>query len=167
MVRSGWNSFISSIKFFDLLLEQFSGSEGELPLAITYLAQAVDVEDGIYKATLIRIAKAKIRHADIMGSILLQIAKDQIGPLSIAPDSEKLENFLINNGFHNFQYQRAIYSLDKALGQNSIRCPGQSAKIYIKANIHAYIAFLFNPFPYQYLPSCAKNSDCTSTSFLR
>lgn len=93
MNSSRWIVFISSIKLFNLLFEQFSGSDGELPLAITYLEEAAGEQDGVYKATLIRIAKAKIRNADILGSILLQLAHDQLGPLSIAKTSDELESF--------------------------------------------------------------------------
>ena len=87
------SSFTSDIKFFDLLLAQFGGSEGELPSAIAYLTQASNEDHPARKASLVRIARAKLRHANILGSILLQISKNQTGPLSTRINQDDFKNF--------------------------------------------------------------------------
>lgn len=44
---------------FELLLWQFSGSEGELPMTIAYLTQAANEDYALRKSTLVRIATGK------------------------------------------------------------------------------------------------------------
>jgi len=90
--------------FFDLLLEQFRGVEGELPMATAYFAQAVDETDATYKTTLIRIAKEKISNARLLASILLELAKGQQAgqqDLEVEPDHDQLRTLLIDKGIEN------------------------------------------------------------------
>ncbi|MCD5995694.1 manganese catalase family protein [Pseudomonas sp. CDFA 602] len=90
--------------FFDLLLEQFRGVEGELPMATAYFAQAVDETDATYKTTLTRIAKEKISNARVLASILLELAKGQQAgqqDLEVEPDYDQLRTLLIDKGIEN------------------------------------------------------------------
>ncbi len=105
--------FLSDLKFLDLLLQQFGGHEGELTMAIAYLTQAVSDDDPARKATLVRIARRKIRHADILGAILLHLAKGRSGPLPKNMDRAELADFLKGKGFTINYYDKASLSLEK------------------------------------------------------
>ncbi|WP_439895161.1 manganese catalase family protein [Pseudomonas syringae] len=92
------NTFMSNLAFFDLLLEQFRGAEGELPMATAYLSQAITEDDPVHKAALIRIAKEKIKNARVLASILLELAKGHTSNLSAGPDSANFGALLKGKG---------------------------------------------------------------------
>ncbi|MEE5053504.1 manganese catalase family protein [Pseudomonas alliivorans] len=92
------HTFMSNLAFFDLLLEQFRGAEGELPMATEYLSQAITEDNPAYKAALIRIAKEKIKNARVLASILLELAKGQTSNLSGVPDSADFGALLTAKG---------------------------------------------------------------------
>ncbi|WP_122466402.1 manganese catalase family protein [Pseudomonas viridiflava] len=92
------NTFMSNLAFFDLLLEQFRGAEGELPMATAYLSQAITEDDPAHKAALIRIAKEKIKNARVIASILLELAKGHTSNLSGGPDSADFGALLKGKG---------------------------------------------------------------------
>jgi Mn-containing catalase len=89
---------MSSIAFFDLLLEQFKGAEGELPMATTYLTQATIEDNPAHKAALKRIAKEKIENARVLASILLALSKGHIGPLPGQTDRTQFDQLLNDKG---------------------------------------------------------------------
>ncbi|MBA1229183.1 hypothetical protein G7013_05910 [Pseudomonas viridiflava] len=92
------NTVMSNLAFFDLLLEQFRGAEGELPMATAYLSQAITEEDPAHKAALIRIAKEKIKNARVLASILLELAKGSTTSLSGMPDHSEFSTLLKGKG---------------------------------------------------------------------
>jgi len=126
---------VSDLRFFDLLLQQFGGHEGELTMAIAYLTQAVGDDDPARKATLVRIARRKIRHADILGSILLHLAKGSSGPLSKTMDQAALAEFLAQKGFTINYFDHAASTLNKltAGGEQN------SALIHYSSSPRAYL----------------------------
>jgi hypothetical protein len=104
------HSFITDFKFFDLLLEQFCGYEGKLIMAIAYLTQAACDIDAARREALIRIARQKIKHADIPRMILLQIAKGRdLQPPENACLNE-LTSYLIEQGMRIRRYEALIWS---------------------------------------------------------
>ncbi|HEX8596688.1 MAG TPA: manganese catalase family protein [Pseudomonas sp.] len=138
MASTSDGSFIKDLKFFDLLLEQFRGQQGELPTASAYLVQASTEYNRTRRANLIRIAKTKIKHADILGSILLQISKGVSGPLSTRIDRNEFKEFLSFNGISTHKFSAGLSQL--RLAPNS-RQPidsnqlSNNPKKYLTANI--------------------------------
>ena len=133
------SSFISEIKFFDLLLAQFGGSEGELPSAIAYLTQASNEDHPTRKASLIRIARVKLQHADIVGSILLQISTNRAGPLSTRIDRDEFKKFLNIKGITIDDYDAAPVSL-REFSKTKLKRPAgpnfsHNPQKYLAANI--------------------------------
>ena len=140
MTTSTNNTVLTDIKFFDLLLAQFKGSDGELPTSLSYLTQAMDENNRGRKASLIRIAREKLRNTEILGSILLQISKGQTGPISSHVDRRELDRFLVNKGVSADLYgsglallQDSAISSETALG--AADRPYPDPKKYLQANI--------------------------------
>jgi Mn-containing catalase len=111
----------SSASFFDLLLEQFKGSDGELPTAIAYLTQATNEDNPGRKASLIRIARAKLRNADIVASILLQISKGESSQLLTRVNRREFETFLACNGVNAEQYAQGHHWLKDMANSEVLR----------------------------------------------
>lgn len=105
MASAPEHSFLTDLKFFDLLLEQFSGYEGELTMAIAYLTQAAYDIDPVRRETLIRIARQKIKHADILRMILLQIAQGRATQTSEYACLNELASYLIEQGMKTRRYE--------------------------------------------------------------
>jgi Mn-containing catalase len=108
-------------------------------MAIAYLTQAVNDTDPIRKATLVRIARRKIRHADILGAILIQIAKGTKGPLPTRMDRKELSDFLFRKGFKTNYHEHATVSLTNLMKEEN-RPTGNghylgNPKDYLMANI--------------------------------
>jgi Mn-containing catalase len=124
---------------FKLLLQQLGGSEGELPMAIAYLTQATTDNDAARKSALVRIAREKIKHADLLGSMLLQLTKGGGGPLPTHLDREELRDLLKNKGLRNDNVERASVLLKSFIEaedvQSSARYYASDPKIYLAANI--------------------------------
>lgn len=91
----------------NLLFAQFSGPEGELPMAIAYLTQATNENDPLRKATLVRIAKEKIKHAELLGAMLLQLKQRRTGPLFTHFDRDELQTLLSNKGIGRDSLEQA------------------------------------------------------------
>lgn len=107
------NTFMSSIAFFDLLLEQFRGAEGELPMATAYLSQAISESDPEHKALLIRIAKEKIKNARVLASILLELAKGHTARPSDQPDRAKFRTLLQDKGIISNELENTEISAEQ------------------------------------------------------
>jgi Mn-containing catalase len=124
---------------FDLLLQQFSGSDGELPMAIAYLTQATTDDNALRKSTLVRIAKEKIKHANIVGSMLLKMAHGTSGPLSTHLDEGELRELLAQQGGHHKNLDRARVLLGKFSKAKAPSDPerhyASDPKVYLQANI--------------------------------
>jgi Mn-containing catalase len=105
----------SSAEFLTLLIEQFKGIDGELPMAIRYLTQAADDSQVRRKNTMVRIARAKIRHADILGSILLQIVLRRSGPRQRPMPRRTIKRLLEDQGLCNGNYDQATTELRTTL----------------------------------------------------
>lgn len=105
MASAQEHSFLTDLKFFDLLLEQFSGYEGELTMAIAYLTQAAYDIDPVRRETLIRIARQKIKHADILRMMLLQIAQGRATQTSEYACLNELASYLIEQGMKTRCYE--------------------------------------------------------------
>ncbi len=105
MASAPEHSFLTGLKFFDLLLEQFSGYEGELTMAIAYLTQAAYDVEPVRRETLIRIARQKIRHADILRMILLQIAQGRARQSSAYACLDELASYLIEQRSKTRRYE--------------------------------------------------------------
>jgi Mn-containing catalase len=124
---------------FELLLQQFSGSDGELPMAIAYLTQATTDDDAMRKSTLVRIAKEKIKHANIVGSMLLRMAHGRSGPLSTNLDEEEPRELLAKQGRHHKNLDRArvlLGNFSKAKATSDLeRHYASEPRIYLQANI--------------------------------
>lgn len=77
------------VSFFELLLDQFRGPEGELFSATQYLMNSATEFNYSRRASLIRIAKEKIESAESLASILLCLA--QGNSIRSSPDKRKEE----------------------------------------------------------------------------
>ena len=128
-----------NVNLFDLLLLQFGGSEGELPMAIAYLTQATNENNANRKATLVRIAREKIQHADTLGSMLLQMVQGRTGPLSRRMDRNELNQVLAKQGVANNNLDQATVSLEAFLGAEPVtseaRHYASDPRVYLSANI--------------------------------
>lgn len=111
MTDATGNTCISNVAFFDLLLQQFRGTEGELPMATTYLSQAIAEEDPLHKAVLIRIAKEKIKSATVLASILLALAKGRTASVSGQSENTEFGRLLKSNGITGNSLERAEASV--------------------------------------------------------
>lgn len=124
---------------FELLLQQFAGNEGELPMAIAYLTQATTDDDALRKSTLVRIAREKIKHANIVGAMLLQMAHGRTGPLSTNVDQDELGELLAKKGGNDENFERArllMGNLSKVKGApDPERHYASDPKVYLQANI--------------------------------
>jgi Mn-containing catalase len=100
--------FISNLKFFDLLLAQFKGVDGELPSSITYLTQAANEINHSRRDSLIRIARGKLINADIAASILLQVSTGRPGPVACKVNRMEFDRFQLGIfcNIPSFQLQR-------------------------------------------------------------
>lgn len=128
-----------NVKLFDLLLLQFGGTEGELTMAVAYLTQATTDDNAMRKAALVRIAREKIKHADTLGSILLQLTQGRMGPLSTSMSRTELRALLTAKGLKNNNMERATESLNAFLAAENLpseeRHYASDPKIYLAANI--------------------------------
>lgn len=124
---------------FGLLLQQFSGNEGELPMAIAYLTQATNDTDSLRRSTLVRIAREKIKHANIVGAMLLQMAQGRSGPLSTKFNQAELTELLSKKGVQNGNLERASSLLRNFKNSNTLEYSGRhyasDPLVYLKANI--------------------------------
>lgn len=124
---------------FGLLLKQFGGAEGELPMVIAYLTQATTDRDALRKSTLVRIAREKLKHANIVGSMLLQMTQGRTGPLSTKFDQAELLELLSRKGVINGNLARASALLrDFNESKNPLyagRHYASDPMVYLKANI--------------------------------
>ncbi|SHM83444.1 Mn-containing catalase [Pseudomonas asturiensis] len=111
MTDATGNTFMSNVAFFDLLLEQFRGTEGELPMATTYLSQAITEENPLHKAVLIRIAKEKIKSATVLATILLALSKGRTASVSGQSDVTEVGRPLKSNGIASHSLERAKASV--------------------------------------------------------
>ena len=111
------HSFLTDLKFFDLLLEQFAGYEGELTMAVAYLTQAAYDVDATRRETLIRIARQKIKHADILRMILLQIAQGRDACSSTRPGLTELVSYLIEQGMKIRRYEARAQAWPSAVDE--------------------------------------------------
>lgn len=163
MSRTPASLFASEIKFFDLLLAQFGGSEGELPSAIAYLTQASNEDHPARKASLVQIARAKLRHADILGSMLLQISKNRTGPLATRIDRDEFKKFLNIKGITINDYDVAPASL-RDVSNTKLKRPSSphfsyDPQKYLSANIRTEEQQIIT---YQHLVSLTKDSNFIS-----
>ena len=110
------HSYLTDLKFFDLLLEQFSGYEGELTMAVAYLTQAAYDIDAVRRETLIRIARQKIKHADILRMILMQIAQGRATQSSQHACLNELASYLIEQGMKTRRYEARTCAWPSAQG---------------------------------------------------
>jgi Mn-containing catalase len=132
------HSFLTDLKFFDLLLEQFSGYEGELTMAIAYLTQAADDTDPVRRETLIRIARQKIKHADILRMILLQIAQGRATQTSEDACLNELASYLIEQGMKTRRYEARTRAWPSAEGaEQPLTAPRYAGnpKNYLEADV--------------------------------
>lgn len=124
---------------FELLLLQFAGDGGELPIAIAYLSQAANEDDALLKSTLVRIAREKIKHANILGSMLLQMAQGRSGPLSTTLDQSELQEVLATKGVRNDNHERASILLERFSGIKNLQASAphfaSDPKAFLEANI--------------------------------
>lgn len=124
---------------FGLLLQQFAGSEGELPMAIAYLTQATNDADALRKSSLVRIAREKIKHANIVGAMLLQMTRGRTGPLSTRFDQADLRDLLAQEGVQHGNIERASTLLKDFNETRHLQTEGRhyatDPMIYLKANI--------------------------------
>ena len=107
MTDATGNPCMSNVAFFDLLLQQLRGTEGELPMATTYLSQAMAEEDPLYKAVLLRIAKEKIKSATVLASILLALAEGRTASVSRQSEDKEFGRLLKSNGIAGNSLERA------------------------------------------------------------
>jgi Mn-containing catalase len=139
MHNSSDNPKYFNVKFFDLLLAQFGGAEGELPMAIAYLTQATTEIHPARKAALVRIAREKIKHADTLGSMLLQMAHKRSGPLSAQIKRSELNELLVNKDVRDDHLKRASTLLKNFMSaehpQPTERHYAADPTIYLAANI--------------------------------
>jgi Mn-containing catalase len=126
-------------ELFGLLLRQFAGSEGELPMAIAYLTQATNDPDALRKSSLVRIAREKIKHANIVGAMLLQMTRGRTGALSTRFDQADLRDLLAKEGVQHGNIERASVLLkdfnETRHAQTEGRHYATDPMIYLKANI--------------------------------
>ena len=124
---------------FELLLQQFSGSDGELPMAIAYLSQAATDDNALRKSTLVRIAREKIKHANIVGSMLIHMARGRAGPLSPKLDEDELRELLAKQGRHHTNLDRARVLLSNFSKAKAAPDPERhyatDPRVYLQANI--------------------------------
>jgi len=140
MKNPSTNEFLSDIKFFDLLLEQFKWDDGELPTSIAYLTQAMNEDYPPRKASLVRIAREKLRNSDTLGSILLMISRGKTGPLPGRVDRRQFEKFLANKGVSKEKYGAGLASLsDVAMSAGSGSSPKNLYHLDPRKYLHANI----------------------------
>lgn len=127
------------VQLFDLLLVQFGGSEGELPMAIAYLTQATGETNAMRKAALVRIAREKIRHAEILGSMLVQMSRGGTGPLSTSVNRSELNDLLLNQEVASGYLDRAASSLQSFIDAETTGAQDRhfapDPRVYLAANI--------------------------------
>ncbi|BAP45937.1 catalase [Pseudomonas sp. StFLB209] len=94
MATPGPTRSANTIRFFELLLGQFRGVEGELPSAILYLLNATGEPEPDRKAILSRIANDKVENAGVLAAMLVHIAKGRKGRFSRNPPFDELNALL-------------------------------------------------------------------------
>ena len=108
-------------------------------MAIAYLTQASNERDPMRRASLVRIAREKIKHADTLGSILLQMAQGRTGPLSTRMNQSELRDLLNNKGLKNNNLESASHSLKSFLDATPVesaeRHYAEDPSVYLCANI--------------------------------
>lgn len=126
-----------SSEFIDLLLQQLSGEMGEIAMATNYLAQATSDNHPKRRRVLTSIAKRKIRHADILGTILISISESQ-GSQPDTPKKDKIGEILEKNGISSTPY-RSLFAIFTSLTQlpEQVRRYSGKPKEYLIANIQA------------------------------
>lgn len=126
-----------SSEFINLLLQQFSGEMGEIAMATNYLAQATSDHHPKRRRVLTSIAKRKIRHADILGTILISISKAQDSEPN-TPKEDKIGKILESNGVSSTPY-RSLFAIFTSLTQlpEKVRRYSGDPKEYLTANIQA------------------------------
>jgi Mn-containing catalase len=125
-------------KFRELLLKQFGGVEGELSMATAYLTQATAESNEVRKTTLVRIARRKIQHAEILAMILLQVTRGYKGPLPRHVKRGALTAFLFENQCVSSDIIHEQKSESEKTDKYGIhRFHSKDPKIYLTSNIHA------------------------------
>lgn len=113
MASTGPRRSASSIQFFELLLDQFRGVEGELPSAITYLLNATTEHEPSRRAILSRIANEKIENAEVLAAMLVHIAKGRKGRFSRNPPLDELDELLTRRNIKASNFNLAQTYADK------------------------------------------------------
>lgn len=134
---SGGSEERHSEEFISLLIEQLTGDKGVIAMATRYLDQANCEHHSKRRRVLTSLAKRKMRHAEILGAILISIADYQDSSNSIFRDPELAEvlgKSLIRNAPH-----KSLFAIFTSLTRPAKKEKGinRHPRSYLTANIQA------------------------------
>ena len=110
----------------NLMLEQFSGPQGELAAALRYFSQALAEDDPGRKDLLLDIATEELSHLEVIGSVVAMLNKGAKGRLAEATDSEAALFRAISGGGNDSHVTQVLYGAGAPL-TNSAGVPFSAA----------------------------------------
>lgn len=127
------------VRFFELLLDQFRGPEGELRSATKYLINSATEQNYCRRSSLIRIAREKIENAESLASILLQLARSSTHYTSGDQRQKDIHDLLTKKSIKTNSYEIAKIYAEKIRALESIDTHGVAYTSEAKEYLAGYI----------------------------
>lgn len=128
------------ISFFELLLDQFRGPEGELHSATKYLLNSTTEQNHHRRSSLIRIAREKIENAESLAAILLSLAQGTTKQANGRHPQENLHDLLTKKSIKTDSYEIAKAYAKKISSMDSIHAQEVAYSSEAKQYLAGYIA---------------------------